>query len=162
MKNRFSDIRKVALTAAVAACAIAVPAQARDGQGYAGIDAGIVIPKISTVDVGATADAYRLDHKSGWEADGVVGYDWGIIRTEAEVAYKHFKPKSLSTQAPYVVVPGTIVNNASLRDLGGHETVLTAMANALLDFGGNDGAGVSLGVGAGRSWLDSHISTGGT
>jgi len=85
MNMNFRQYRKLALAAGVAACAIAVPAQARDGYGYVGLDAGIVIPQDTKIDVSTFNNAIVVDNKKGYDVDVKVGYDWGMIRTEAEL-----------------------------------------------------------------------------
>ena len=61
--------------------AIASPAAARDGSGYAGIEAGIFIPQTSDVDRigppvtnGIWADWLDIKHDIGYDADVVAGY----------------------------------------------------------------------------------------
>ena len=64
MNKNFSHFRKVALAATVAACAIAVPAQARDGEGYAGVDFGLVIPQDTKIDVSTVQNMIVVDNKT--------------------------------------------------------------------------------------------------
>ena len=102
MKKRFY------LLAAVAATAVATPAMARDGQGYFGVDVGALFPKdpsdgvvfidYTTIDdlPGGPAgpsdvefgDALGFNAKTGWDADIVAGYDFGMFRLEGELGYK--------------------------------------------------------------------------
>ena len=100
MKDRFSHIRKAALAATVAACAIAVPAQARDGEGYAGADFGVTFPQDTKIDVYQFDNAIVAKNKEGPNFDAFVGYDWGLIRTEAELGHQDFKPSSVTAVAP--------------------------------------------------------------
>src|SRR5690606_2537628 len=67
---------------------------------------------------------------------------------------------------PDVVTAGSIgvpvfgpTPSSGIWDLGGESRLTTAMANALFDIGGNEGVGFSVGVGAGRAWLDSFLTT---
>ena len=138
MIKNMSHLRKAALAATVAACALAVPAQARDGAGYVGLDAGIVIPQDTKIDVGgANNNAIIVDNKKGWDVDVLAGYDWGLLRTELELGRKQWKANSLDVIAPGIADPaggaGVVVGGF---DAGGRTRVTTAMANALLDFGG--------------------------
>ena len=166
MNMNFSHLRKAALAATVAACAIALPAQARDGEAYVGVDLGLVIPQDTKIDVnGLNNNAVIVNNKKGWEGDVVLGYDWGMIRTEAELAHKEWKPNSLDVILPGVADPaGAGVVTGLYSDPGGTTHLTTAMVNALLDFGGNGGVGFSVGVGAGRAWETAHLSatSGGT
>src|SRR5688572_15988938 len=100
------------LLAAVAAAAIATPAQARDGQGYFGIEGGVMFPGDQDVDalfdfvtVQAPAtplapagpldvevdEAFSANWKTGWDVDAIAGYDFGMFRLEVELGYKKAK-----------------------------------------------------------------------
>ena len=95
------------LLAAVAAAAVAAPAQARDGQVYAGIEGGILLPRGQDVnaDVDFTttpaapagpADAFvtnamEADWDRGYDVDAILGYDFGMFRLEGELGYKRAK-----------------------------------------------------------------------
>ncbi len=81
-------MRKIALGMAVAASAIAAPALARDGQAYLEADIGAVIDNQFDVAIQGFDDAASVDHSDGWDLGAIFGYDFGLIRTEAEVAYK--------------------------------------------------------------------------
>src|SRR5215211_5168717 len=88
------------LLAAVAAAAIAAPAQARDGQVYAGIEGGIMFPReqdvnadldFTTTQTPATPlapagpadvfvdDAMEADWNRGYDVDAIIGYDFGAF-----------------------------------------------------------------------------------
>jgi len=87
MTNDLSHFRKALLCAAVAACAIAVPAQARDGEAYVGVDAGVVFPHDTKIDVnGFNNNAIVVTNGTGFDFDVLGGYDFGILRTEADLA----------------------------------------------------------------------------
>ena len=81
-------MRKIALGMAVAASAIATPAAARDGQAYFGADMGIVVDNNFDVHVAGVEDAVTVEHDQGWELGAFLGYEFGMIRTEAEIAYR--------------------------------------------------------------------------
>jgi len=96
-------MRGLALAAGVAIAALAVPAQARDGEGYVGIDAGIAFPQDTKIDVSGVKDAVVVKNKKGFNFDAVLGYDWGMIRTEAEVGRASWKAKSITSGAAFTV-----------------------------------------------------------
>ena len=102
-------------TAAVAAVATATPAAARDGSVYVGLEVGAMFPRDNDADVDAVftttnatvppggvlppgipagpADTtfenmFGLDYKTGWDADVILGYDFGMFRLEGELGYK--------------------------------------------------------------------------
>ena len=80
------------LLAAVAAAALTSPAMARDKSTYVGVDGGVMLVEDThlrlnrgIVNVG---DALTIDHKTGFDVDLVAGYDFGLVRAEAEFGYK--------------------------------------------------------------------------
>ncbi|WP_054531912.1 outer membrane protein [Erythrobacter sp. SG61-1L] len=110
--------KSLGLGAALIAVATATPALARDGQMYAGVDAGIVIP--NDVVFSGDQDVVDGDYAAGFDLGGFVGYDFGVIRVEGEVAYKDMD-----------------ADETSAGDFGadGNVNVLTGMVNALLELG---------------------------
>jgi hypothetical protein len=88
-------MRKIALGMAVAASAIAAPAMARDGQAYLEADIGAIIDNQFDVGIEGFEDAATIDHTDGWDLGGIIGYDFGMIRTEAEVSYKEGDPDTI-------------------------------------------------------------------
>ncbi|MFL6854777.1 MAG: outer membrane protein, partial [Sphingomicrobium sp.] len=168
MKSRYY------LLAAVAASAVATPAMARDGQGYAGIEGGVTWVKAPDADVfvdfttvntppgviGTPAgpadasfdNAFDLDSKMGYELGIYGGYDFGMFRLEGEVAWKHAKLDDFSVDTPLL----DAINNFSDLDLVDEDFdiddnvgALAFMVNALVDFGDDDGFSFQAGVGAG-------------
>ena len=149
MKHSFRKLPLLALGLSVAAATIAVPAQARNGAAYFGAGFGYTDPEAPIVHSFGSKD--KIKEKDGWEGEVYVGEDWGAIRTEAEVAYAHFRPRTFVHLSP---APGFTV------PLRGHNNVTTTMLNALYDIGGEDGGiALALGAGAGRAWLSTRDST---
>ena len=89
-------MRRIALGLGAAAAALCSPAMARDGEGYVGADVGVVFPDDFDTDVGGTLDANTTENQTGWELAGILGYDWGIIRTELEGSYKEWDPEAIT------------------------------------------------------------------
>ena len=73
------------LLAAAAVSAIASPAAARDNSGYFGIEVGALFPQDHNVRVDGQSLG-KIDYKMGVDGDLIAGYDWGLIRGEAERA----------------------------------------------------------------------------
>ncbi|MGC1269372.1 MAG: outer membrane beta-barrel protein, partial [Croceibacterium sp.] len=146
-------MRKIALGMAVAVSAIAAPALAKDGQAYIGLDSGVVVDNSVDFRINGRDNAATIDQKLGWELGGLIGYDFGMIRTEAEMAYREQRPDSVSS--PVVGVPRftTAPVAGTYSATNGEMRTVTAMANALLDIGGEDGIGFSIGAGAGHAWV---------
>ena len=152
------------LLAAAAVAAIASPAAARDGSGYAGIEAGIFIPQKSDVDRigppvtnGIWADWLDVKHDLGYDADVVAGYDFGMFRLEGEVARKHaghstyeIDPKAPGP-FPAGIVPGGSYNAS------GRTNVTSFMVNALIDADVGNGFSVYAGGGVGPALVSMTI-----
>jgi OmpA-OmpF porin, OOP family len=166
-------MRKVALGLALATTALSAPAMARDGQWYAGIEGGLLIAEDTDLDITTTQPVATVEgavqinnNNPGYDFDGIVGYDFGGFRTEAEVAYKAVQHDGLVARAPGV--PGGVGMGTSLGALNtnGQTDALSFMVNGLLDFGDDDGLQgfVGAGIGVARvevtstlaspSWLD--------
>jgi len=152
------------LLAAAAVAAIASPAAARDGSGYAGIEACIFIPQKSDVDRigppvtnGIWADWLDVKHDLGYDADVVAGYDFGMFRLEGEVARKHaghstyeIDPKAPGP-FPAGIVPGGSYNAS------GRTNVTSFMVNALIDADVGNGFSVYAGGGVGPALVSMTI-----
>jgi len=147
-------MRKLAIVVALSSTVLATPALARDGAWYLGGDFGAMIVEDVAFDVGAANDAIIVDHEYGFDGAGFVGYDMGIFRLEAEVAYKKARIDELETtiNLPGTTNPGAagITVPQTFRNAGGGDTTaLSFMVNGLLDFGDDDGISGFLGGGVG-------------
>jgi len=129
-------MRNLAIAAALASTAMASPALARDDAWYIGVEGGAMIVEDFDVDIGALNNAAKIDSDYGYDVDGIIGYDFGAFRLEAEVAYKEAKFDSISDAS------GTF-------DAFGKGSALSFMINGMLDFGDDDGLSGFVGGGAG-------------
>ena len=81
------------LLAAVAAAAVASPAVARDGQTYVGIEGGATLvedTKLDFISPNQNLDqAVNVDYGTGYDVDLIAGHDFGMLRAEVELGYKH-------------------------------------------------------------------------
>ncbi len=152
------------LLATIAAAVLATPAAARDGAPYVGIGAGVLKAKESDVDrrgppvtTGQWADWLDIKTKLGYDAEFVAGYDFGLFRLEGELAYKRAKHDEyqIDRQAPGPF-PAGIVRGGTY-DAGGRTSVTTAMLNALVDFGNEDGLSFYAGGGVGLARVSMTI-----
>jgi opacity protein-like surface antigen len=80
-------MRYISLFAAASVLALASPAAARDGSGYVGIDAGLLMPK-DTIFEYDDDDVFGVEYKNGYDLDIIGGYDFGFIRAEGELSWK--------------------------------------------------------------------------
>jgi len=144
------------LLAAVAAAAIATPALARDGSPYVGIEGGLMIVEDLESDVTVTrgansttiVDAYKIDFKRGYDVDAIAGYDFGMFRVEGELGYKRAKIDDVRLSTALGSNLG--VTDANF-DFDSRATVVSLMANGLVDFGDDDGWAGYVGGGIGRA-----------
>ncbi|WP_255254695.1 outer membrane protein, partial [Novosphingobium sp. Chol11] len=137
-------MRKLALAAALATSALATPALARDDSWYIGIESGVTIVEDQDITFSPGFDPFtgaptasttleNVDYHKGWDADAVIGYDFGGFRLEAEAGYKRAKVDLDNSQ------------------FGGSVSALSFMLNGLLDFGSDDGLQGFVGGGVGVS-----------
>ena len=140
-------MRKYLLAATAAVAITASPAVARDNSWYAGIEGGALV--VNDMDLNfedadlSLEDAYTIDHNTGFDVDVIGGYDMGMLRAEAEVAYKRASIDELRFH--------TIVANLGEFEApaDGSTTVLSAMLNLLVDFGDDAGWSGYFGGGVG-------------
>jgi OOP family OmpA-OmpF porin len=142
-------MRKLAI-AALLVTTMATPALARDGNWYVGVEGGALKAQRAHFDYtyGTTtqSDAINVKWKTGYDVDGLIGYDFGALRAEAEVGYKRNKADDIivSFRGPIVVPPTSANYEARSR-------VLSSMFNLLGDFGSDQGISGFVGGGVGLS-----------
>jgi len=156
-------MRKFAVAVALATTALAGPAFARDGAWYVGVEGGGLLVEDIDYDVRTTAgtsanNAVSVDHEYGFDADGIIGYDFGAFRAELEVGYKDANLDSITLTG--VPAPGFVGGSAQSgvpvgpRTSGtfdaadGNTRILSFMLNGMFDFG-DDAAGFSGFIGGG-------------
>ena len=161
-------MRKLAIVVALSSTVLATPALARNGAWYVGGDfGGMIVEDIGfdygvgpTVPSGGGNSQLVLNHQYGYDAGLFVGYDLGMFRVEAEVAYKRARVDDIETS---VCPPG---NPGGCRILGaaitpridaaggGRTSALSFMINGMLDFGDDDGISGFIGGGVGMARVD--------
>jgi OmpA-OmpF porin, OOP family len=151
-------MRKLAITLALATTAITTPALARDDSWYIGVEGGASIVEDAKIAItGATPAASgigTINSDTGYDFDGIIGYDFGGFRLEAEVGYKAADLggyASTTTTAARNVANGPLVNAGprTSPNAGGETTALSFMLNGVLDFGDDDGVQGFVGGGIG-------------
>ncbi|QDM40908.1 MULTISPECIES: OmpA family protein [Bacteria] len=149
-------MRKLVIGLALASTAIASPSLARDGAWYVELDGGPMIVEDIDLDIGAAPNAVRVDHHKGYDFGGIVGYDFGFVRLEAEGSYRAADISTLTVgSTPIAAGPGRTFTNTSIGS-DGDSSALSFMVNALADFGPDDGLQgfVGGGVGVARTKFD--------
>lgn len=147
-------MRKLAIVMGLASTALAGPAFAKDDAWYVGVEGGGMLIEDSNWDLGTATNALRTDHSTGLDVDGIIGYDFGVFRTELEVGYKAANLSSVTTNVAGIT--GSTVG-ARYGDAGGTSKILSFMLNGLFDFGNEDGLSGYVGGGAGIARHKAHI-----
>ena len=144
---------------ATIALMIAAPAMAKDGETYVGVEAGWVHANDIQFDVTSLGGGeVDVNNKDGWEAGGVIGHDFGMIRLELEGAYKDFGVESVNARGTRIPTSTALGSAGLFTDIEGGNDVASGMLNGLLDFGGNDGIGFSIGAGIGYAIYDANFT----
>ncbi|TNE46111.1 MAG: porin family protein [Sphingomonadales bacterium] len=143
-------MRKLALAAALATTAMASPALARDDAWYIGVDGGAMLVEDLDFTTPTTAlgnSSGTVDYNTGYDVDGVIGYDFGMFRLETEVGFR----RAWTDQADFA--------NGAPSSTKGNVRSLSFMLNGLLDFGPDDGLQgfVGGGVGIARTHLYNSV-----
>ncbi|MEO7505094.1 MAG: outer membrane beta-barrel protein [Sphingomicrobium sp.] len=147
-------MRKI-IIAALASTLIAAPAMARDGSPYLGIEGGLLFPHDMNIDTVRTSDgaptnnAFQINYNKGYDLDLIGGYDFGMVRAEAELGYKHAAVNDLDGAFFTEVSGGPFKSD-------GKASVTSIMGNLLLDFGNQDG--LSFYAGPGVGWAKVKLS----
>ena len=152
-------MRKLAVALALGSTALAGPALAKDNSFYVGLEGGGIISQTSTFDLkdttGAVTTAPLQTHfKVGYDVDGILGYDFGMFRTEFEVGYKNNNVNYFQVNGglPPLILNGVpqVAPTGNYNNPSGNQSILSFMANGLVDFGGKGRAvGGYLGGGVG-------------
>ncbi len=156
-------MRKLAVTLALATTALSTPALARDDAWYVGVEGGAMLVEDIKFDIGTATDAATVHHKAGWDADAVVGYDFGPFRAEAEVGYRSASVTELDSTVGMPVrgtASGPVGNSGpgSFGYAGGKSSALSFMVNGLLDFGDDDGVQGFVGGGVGVARVKNSVA----
>ena len=143
-------MRNLAIAAALASTAMASPALARNDAWYIGAEGGAMLVEDINLDIGTLASAAKIDSKPGFDVDGIIGYDFGPFRLEAEVGYRQANVETYASGTTIYGGPGRGVAPAgTYTDAGGRTSALSFMLNGLIDFGDDDGIQGFVGGGAG-------------
>jgi opacity protein-like surface antigen len=141
----------IAIFMLVAIPALAAAAPARPGP-YASAFLGVSIPKDTTISAYDFTGTQQIDDSveldPGVFIGGTGGYDFGILRLEGELSYKHSEINSITVN---LAVPPN-----HFRDIDGNLGVFAFMANAFVDLHNDTPVTPYLGGGIGFATL--HLS----
>jgi OmpA-OmpF porin, OOP family len=149
-------MRKLVIGMALASTAIASPTLARDGAWYVELDGGPMIVEDIEFNVNGTDNAVTADTHTGFDFGGIVGYDFGALRLEAEASYREAELQALSSSGGFLPSTATTFIPAGTLGADGDVSALSFMLNGLFDFGPDDGLQgfVGGGVGVARTKID--------
>ena len=133
-------MRKLVIGMALASSALATPALARDDSWYIEADAGGTL--VEDMQNLVSPGFGTLNSKVGYDVGGVIGYDFGGFRLEAEASYRRAGADgfNVSSKTTFANSSGTLTGNVS---------ALSFMVNGMLDFGPDDGLQAFVGGGGG-------------
>ena len=140
-------MRKLVLGMALASTALATPALARDDSWYIEGDVGGVLVEDMQNLVSPGAGVLNTD--IGYDVGGIIGYDFGGFRLEAETSYRDASADAFNRSGSSTISGGTLDGGAS---------ALSFMLNGVLDFGEDDGLQGFVGAGAGVGRLNVDAS----
>ena len=141
-------MRKTAIAVALASSALASPALARDGAFYIGAEGGAMIVEDYNLRTVGPFDA-SVDSDYGYDFDGIVGFDFGVFRLEAEGGYRSADADSLNAPNGFQLGTLNTVPGGRFDGVGGRTSNLSFMLNGLIDFGADDGLQGFVGGGVG-------------
>jgi OmpA-OmpF porin, OOP family len=132
---------------------VASPALARDNQPYVELDAGLTKLEKTNFDIGTTTAAASVEHDTGYDLGGIVGYDFGMFRLEVEASVRKADPKILTSSVRLpdggVLSSATPGSSGSFGNAAGDARAQSLMANALIDLGKDDSVQFFVGGGVG-------------
>lgn len=154
------------LLAAAASSLIATPAAARNDHWYLGAEFGVLLPQDDDSDVLASTvgnsidltNALATDYKTSFEGDLIAGYDFGLLRIEAEAGWKHPSINQFEFSDAWLSAVGDAIGSAITSNdvaLEDNYDIITGMMNILVDvdFDPSGRAGFYAGGGLGSSWV---------
>ena len=145
------------LLAAAAALAVSSPAAARDPGPYVGIEGGILFASDTDFDLTVQdgtdeadfQDAFKVDYRTGIDADFIAGYDFGPARAELELGYKRAKIDGFTLSEELAEA----IEDEGLEEedfaVEGKASALSLMGNVLFDLDATDRVSLFAGGGLG-------------
>ncbi len=162
-------MRKLVIGLAMASTALTTPAMAREGQWYIEGNGGVMLVEDQSIDVDGAPDNAATDYDTGYDFGGIVGYDFGAFRLEAEASYRAADLSEVTAGGeglalnPDSTAPGGFNTFTGARDAAGEANALSFMLNGLFDFGSDDGlqAFAGGGIGVARVDMDGRVNANG-
>src|SRR5258708_38161433 len=119
--------RYTLLLTLLGSAAVASPAMAQDHAWYVGVEGGAMqLRPLKITESFSQRETLRIKSKMGYDIDAIAGYDFGMVRAEAEIAYKSAPMKNGK-----FCISGD--GCSSTFPITGRDSALSAMGNVLLD-----------------------------
>jgi opacity protein-like surface antigen len=138
-------MRKILISLLLASSAMGTSAHAADAGPYITLEGGAVKQEHSDV-YGPQGLEHTDRFKTGWEAGGALGYDFGHFRLEAEGFYARSQLRDQSRPVGTPLPNGTFTRD---NGLSGRTSMYAVMGNALIGLGHWGGIKAYAGAGAG-------------
>ncbi|RZV32970.1 MAG: OmpA family protein [Sphingomonadaceae bacterium] len=146
-------MRNLVIGMAMASTALASPALARDDAWYVEVDGGVMIVEDIDLNINGNTDDLTIATDEGFDFGGVVGYDFGPVRLEAEASYREAAIDEVAVgNAGFPAA--TASARSGIYPARGDASALSFMVNALADFGPDDGLQGFFGGGLGVARTD--------
>ncbi len=155
-------MRKLVIGMAMASTALTVPAHAREDAWYVELNGGVAVVEDIDLDINGVAGDLSVGHDEGFDFGGIVGYDFGGARLEAEVSYREADIEGITAGADGFPGGGPVrLARNGIFPANGDTSNLAFMINGLADFGPDDGlqAFVGGGVGVARTDVGATVNT---
>lgn len=159
-------MRKLVIGMAMASSALATPAMAREGQWYIEGDGGVMLVEDQNITVNGAVDNASANYDTDYDFGGIVGYDFGAFRLEAEASYRAADLTDVSAGNQGLALNPSVGGTSRFtgtRTALGEVNALSFMVNGLFDFGSDDGLQgfAGGGVGVARVDMDGRVNTNG-
>ncbi|MEO2039273.1 MAG: outer membrane beta-barrel protein, partial [Martelella sp.] len=155
-------MRNLVIGMAMASTVLASPALARDDQWYVQVQGGPMLVEDLDFDVNGQVENLTADYDTGYDFGGVIGYDFGPFRLEAEGSYRAADINSIQvgSEGFPLQLPGLPVRSLtpSTAPATGDISSLSFLVNGLFDLGDDDGLQGFIGGGVGVARTQASIS----
>lgn len=105
---------------------------------------------------GEVRDGLETSYKTGWEVAGRLGYDFGLLRTELELARQQFELKHATLNSTAVPIDLSNSPAGTYDDPSGTTRIQSIMANGLFDIATGSRWTLEVGGGIGIARVNQH------
>lgn len=106
--------------------------------------------------LGVVRNGLKTSYKTGWEVAGRLGYDFGLLRTELELARQQFELKQATLAASSIPLDTASSAAGTYDDPSGTTRIQSILANGLFDIGTGSRWALEVGGGIGIARVNQH------